>query len=58
MADIQDEKNRIDAEAQRKKDEADRQALTDRQAVADQEAARVRQEAEQKAQQIQDDAQR
>lgn len=57
MTNIQDEKDRIDAEAIVKKDEADRQATADRQTAADQESARIRQEAEQKAQEIQNNAQ-
>lgn len=54
---IQDEKNNINTRAQMKKDEIDRQAFADRQKAADRESERIRQEAEQKAQQVQSEAQ-
>ncbi len=45
MADINDQKAAIDQEAQRKKDEADRNAAAAKQTAADQEAQRVRDQA-------------
>ncbi len=64
MADLQDEKVRIDEEARIKKEEADKQAAASRQMIADQEAQRVidmgeraRMDAEIKARQIKDQAQ-
>lgn len=58
MDDLQQQKSQIDEEARKAKEEADRVALEARQLLADQEAERVRREAEDKAAQIQNDAQK
>ena len=58
MDDLQEQKAQIDEEARKAKEEADRNAIDARQLLADQEAERVRHEAEEKAAQIQDDAQK
>jgi hypothetical protein len=56
--DLQQQKSQIDDEAKKVKEEADKNAINARQLLADQEAERVRREAEEKAEQIQDDAQK
>ena len=58
MDDLQQQKSQIDEEARKAKEEADRVALEARQLLADQEVKRVRREAEEKAAQIQNDAQK
>jgi hypothetical protein len=58
MDDLQRQKNRIDEEAEKTKVETDRKAGEERQAAADREADKIRQEAEEKATQIQNDAQK
>ena len=58
MDDLQQQKSQIDEEARKAKEEADRKAVEARQLLADQEAVRVRREAEGKAAQIQNDAQK
>ncbi len=57
MADIQDQKNRIDGDARIIKENADAEAVKQRQAAADQEAARIRADAEAEAQAIENNAQ-
>ncbi len=57
MADIQDQKNRIDGDARIIKENADAEAVKQRQAAADQEAARIRSDAEAEAQAIENNAQ-
>lgn len=54
---IQDEKDRIDEDIRIKKLAIDKQGEEDRQEVADLEADRIKKEAEEKAQQIQNNAQ-
>lgn len=58
MDDMQQQKNQIDEEARKAKEEADKIAVEARQNLADQEAAVVKQEAEEAAAQIQNDAQK
>lgn len=58
MDDLQSQKQQIDKEATIAKDEADVKAVEARQVLADQESERVRREAEEKATQIQNDAQK
>ena len=57
MATLQQQKDVIDKETQRLKDEADRLAVEARQTVADEESEIVRAEAEEKVQEIQYNAQ-
>jgi hypothetical protein len=54
----QQQNDYIDREAQKIKDDADRQAALDKQAVADKESDRITQEAADKVRQIQYDAQK
>ena len=58
MANLQQQKDEIDLQAQKAKDEADRVAAEERQAAADEESKRVREQAEYDVAQIQKDAQR
>jgi hypothetical protein len=58
MDDLQQQKSQIDEVARRAKEEADKNAVQARQLLADQEAERVRDEAENKATQIENDAQK
>ena len=58
MANLQQQKNAIDAEAQRAKDEADKIAFDDRQSAAEEEIARIRKLAEDEVKQVEYDAQR
>lgn len=58
MADLQQQKTAIDLEAQRVKDEADKNAAEQRQAAADEEIRKIRAEAEYKIQEIQKNVQR
>jgi hypothetical protein len=57
MATLQQQKDAIDYEAQKLKDEADRLAVEARQTAADEESEIVRDEAEKKVQEIQNNAQ-
>lgn len=58
MDDLQQQKYKIDEEARKSKEEADKKATEARKFLADQESERVRREAEEKATQIQNDAQK
>jgi hypothetical protein len=58
MDDVQQQKSQIDEQTRKAKEEADRKAAEARQILADQESERVRREAEEKATQIQNDAQK
>lgn len=58
MDDLQQQKNQIDEAARKTKEEAETTAFEARRVLANQEAEGVRQEAEDKAIQIQNDAQK
>lgn len=58
MNDLQQQKNQIDENARKAKEEADASAVKARQLLANQESERVRREAEEKSTQIQNDAQK
>jgi hypothetical protein len=58
MDDIQQQKSQIDEQARKVKEEADANAISERQVLADQESARITREAQEKAAQIQNDAQK
>ncbi len=57
MDDFQQQKQQIDEEARRVKEEADRKAAEEKQRLVDQEAKRIRDEAEEKARQIEQNTQ-
>lgn len=58
MDDLQQQKNQIDETARKTKEEAETTAFEARRVLADQEADGVRRDAEDKATQIQNDAQK
>jgi len=58
MYDLQQQKNQIDEEARKAKEDADNRAVEARQLLANQESERVRREAERNVTQIQNDAQK
>ena len=58
MTYLQQQKDRIDQEAQITKDQADKTAIEERQKAADVDSARVRQEAEDEVSKIQYNAQK
>lgn len=58
MTDLRQQKEAIDREAQKTKDEADRLAVEQRQTAADEESKKVRQVAEAEVAKIQYDAQK
>ncbi len=57
MDDLQRQKDQIDEDARKAKEDADNQATEEKQAVADTEANRIIKEAEGEAQQVKDNAQ-
>ena len=55
---LQQQKSQIDEDARKAKEEIDRVAVETRQTLADEESAKVKKDAEEKASQIQNDAQK